>query len=215
VSAKKTAQSSSQPALSPTIERNRQELLTGAQHVLATIGPSATIEQISEMVDVSPTTIYKYFENKDELFIAALGDLWHSWVSWSFAQTTTKDHLEAVVDTARSIFRVKQTHPHFAQVLHNTIKVIPDFFLKSDEGTAKKVFGELVTAGKIDGEDFDQRYELWASMYSGLLVAVHVNEIFSPTEADVALGIGLSVWGISGAKAKKLITRPLNLTTVK
>ena len=92
---------------------------------------------------------------------------------------------------------------------------MPDFFLKSDEGTAKRVFGELVTAGKLDGEDFDQRYELWTSMYSGLLVAVHVNEIFSPTEADVALGIGLSVWGISGAKAKKLITRPLNLTPVK
>jgi len=215
VSAKKTAQPPSQPALSPTNERNRQELITGAQQVLAKIGPSATIEQISEMVEVSPTTIYKYFESKDQLFIAALGDLWHSWVSWSFAQTTAKDDLMAVIDTARSFFRVKQTHPHFAQVLHNTMKVFPDFFLKSDEGTAKRVFSELAAAGKVDGEDLDQRFELWANMYSGLLVAVHVSEVFSPTEADVALGIALSVWGISGAKAKKLISRPLNLTPVK
>ena len=195
--------------------RNRARLVKDAQEVLAEIGPSATIEQIAAHAEVSPTTIYKYFESKDQLFIAALGDLWHSWVSWSFAQTTAKDDLMAVIDTARSFFRVKQTHPHFAQVLHNTMKVFPDFFLKSDEGTAKRVFSELAAAGKVDGVDFDQRYELWATMYSGLLVAVHVSEVFSPTEADVALGIALSVWGISGAKAKKLISRPLNLSPVK
>jgi hypothetical protein len=35
------------------------------------------------------------------------------------------------------------------------------------------------------------------------------NAEISPEEADVALGIGLSVWGISEAKAKKIISRPL------
>ena len=37
----------------------------------------------------------------------------------------------------------------------------------------------------------------------------------SPSEADVAFGIGLSVWGISEAKAKKLISRPLGFASVE
>ena len=51
--------------------RNRAALLKAGQEVLAEIGPSATIEQLAGHAQVSPTTIYKYFTNKDELFIQA------------------------------------------------------------------------------------------------------------------------------------------------
>jgi len=56
--------------------RNRARLIKDAQEVLAEIGPSATIEQIAAHAEVSPTTVYKYFENKDQLFIEALGVAW-------------------------------------------------------------------------------------------------------------------------------------------
>jgi hypothetical protein len=48
----------------------------------------------------------------------------------------------------------------------------------------------------------------------GLVSSVHVTETLTPAEADVALGIGMSVWGISEAKAKKLISRPLKLSSI-
>ena len=41
--------------------RNRAALIKVAQEVLAEIGPSATIEQLAMHAQVSPTTIYKYF----------------------------------------------------------------------------------------------------------------------------------------------------------
>jgi hypothetical protein len=47
------------------------------------------------------------------------------------------------------------------------------------------------------------------------LKSVFVTEELSPEEANVAYGIGLSVWGIGEAKAKKLISRPLGLAAVK
>ena len=50
---------------------------------------------------------------------------------------------------------------------------------------------------------------------SGLLNSVFVTEDLSPSEAEVAFGIGLSVWGISDAKAKKLISRPLEFGPVE
>jgi len=191
--------------------RNRAALIKAGQEVLAEIGPSATIEQLAAHAQVSPTTIYKYFENKDLLFIEALGEMWHGWVPWAFAQTSTTDDFEAAITVVRRIFRVKETHPLFAQVLHNTIKEIPDFFIHADEETAKKVLARLASRGEITNEDFEYRFRLWSSMFIGLMTAVHVTEELSPDQADDALGIALSVWGITPARAKKIISRPVVL----
>ena len=48
--------------------RNRAALIKAGQEVLAEIGPQATIEQLADHAQVSPTTIYKYFENKENFF---------------------------------------------------------------------------------------------------------------------------------------------------
>jgi AcrR family transcriptional regulator len=194
--------------------RNRARLIKDAQEVLAEIGPSATIEQIAAHAEVSPTTVYKYFENKDQLFIEALGEMWHGWISWAFAQTSTTDELEAIIDAHRRLFRVKETHPDFARVLRNTVKEMPDFFRQADEQTAKRVLGELASTGQLLAENFEFRYQLWESSGLGLLSSVHVTETLTPAEADVALGIGMSVWGISEVKAKKLVSRPLGLSSI-
>jgi len=195
--------------------RNKARLITDAQEVLAEIGPSATIEQIAAHAEVSPTTIYKYFENKDELFIQALGELWHPWVKWSFVQSTTTDYFQAAIEGVRRLFRVKETHPFFAQVIHNTFKEMPEFFIKADEATAKRVFSELASAGQISNEDFELKFGLWTSMFFGLVTEVHVTETLTPAQADAGLAIALSVWGISEAKAKKLTTGPLGLSVVQ
>jgi len=195
--------------------RNKARLITDAQEVLAEIGPSATIEQIAAHAEVSPTTIYKYFENKDELFIQALGELWHPWVTWSFARSTTTDYFQAAIEGVRRLFRVKETHPFFAQVIHNTFKEMPEFFIKADEATAKRVFSELASAGQISNEDFELKFGLWTSMFFGLVTEVHVTETLTPAQADAGLAIALSVWGLSEAKAKKLTTGPLGLSVVQ
>jgi AcrR family transcriptional regulator len=194
--------------------RNKARLIKDAQDVLAEIGPSATIEQIAAHAEVSPTTIYKYFENKDELFIQALGEMWHEWISWAFAQTSTTDDLEAVVEVQRRLFRVKETHPDLAMVLHNTLQEMPDFFIKADEQIAKRVLSELASSGQLNNENFEYRYQLWESTSIGLLSSVHVTETLSAAEADVAMAIGMSLWGITEAKAKKLISRPLKLASI-
>lgn len=194
--------------------RNRARLIKDAQEVLAEIGPSATMEQIAAHAEVSPTTIYKYFESKDKLFIEGLGEMWHGWMSWAFAQTSTTGELEAVIDVNRRLFRAKETHPDFARVLRNTVMEMPEFFRQADEQTAKRVLSELASAGQLVAENFEYRYQLWESLSLGILNSVYVTESLSPAEADIALGIGLSVWGITEAKAKKLVSRPLRLTSI-
>jgi AcrR family transcriptional regulator len=195
--------------------RNRARLIKDAQEVLAEIGPSATIEQIAAHAEVSPTTVYKYFENKDQLFIEALGEAWVGFLVWSSQINTPGDRFEKTLDIGRRVFWARQTHPLFANMLHNCINEMSDFLLLSDKGEGKKAFRAIAASGEFKEEDFDERYVLWTSLYFGLLKSVFVTEELSPEEANVAFGIGLSVWGVSEARAKKIISRPLGLAAVK
>ena len=195
--------------------RNRARLIKDAQEVLAEIGPSATIEQIAAHAEVSPTTDYKYFENKDQLFIEALAEAWVGFLIWSSQINTPGDRFEKTLDIGRRVFWARQTHPLFAQMLHNSLNQMSEIILLSDKGEGKKAFRAIAASGELKEDDFDERYVLWTSLYVGLLKSVFVTEELSPEEANVAYGIGLSVWGVSEAKAKKIISRPLGLAAVK
>jgi AcrR family transcriptional regulator len=188
--------------------RNRAALIKHAQEVLAEVGPSATIEQLSAHAQVSPTTIYKYFNNKEVLFAEALNELWEEWLNWSGQTRSPGEPLENVIDAGRKLFRIKQHDPILAQVLHNVVKD-PQFAMNALQGEGSKAFSTLAKMGAIKSEDLEERLILWKNIFTGICVSLYGTEEISPEEADVALGIGLSVWGISEAKAKKIISRPL------
>jgi AcrR family transcriptional regulator len=189
--------------------RNRARLIKDAQEVLAEIGPTATIEQIAAHAEVSPTTVYKYFENKDQLFIEALGEAWVGFLIWSNQFKAPGDTFERTLDSGRKLFWAGQTHPQFASMLQNCLNGMAEFLIHSDNGEGKKAFYEFAKAGALELEDFDKRFLMWTDVYNGILKSVFVTEELSPSEANVAFGIGLSIWGVSEAKAKKLISRPL------
>jgi AcrR family transcriptional regulator len=195
--------------------RNRARLIKDAQIVLAEIGPSATIEQIAAHAEVSPTTIYKYFENKDQLFLEALGEAWIGFLIWANQLKAPGDRLERTLDSGRKLFWAKKTHPLLANMAHNCLTEMPDLPFLADRGEGKKVFKEIAESGELKAEDFEKRWMLWKSIYTGILISVFVTEELSPAEAEGAFGIGLSVWGISEAKAKKLISRPLEFAPVE
>ena len=195
--------------------RNRARLIKDAQEVLAEIGPSATIEQIASHAEVSPTTVYKYFENKDQLFIEALAEAWVGFLIWSSQIKTPGDRFERTLDIGRRVFWAKQTHPLFAQMLHNCLNDMSEIVILSDKGEGKKAFRAFAASGELKEDNFDERFILWNNLYNGLLKSVFVTEELSPEEANVAFGIGLSVWGVSEAKAKKIVSRPLGLAAVK
>jgi len=194
--------------------RNRARLIKDAQIVLAEIGPSATIEQIAAHAEVSPTTIYKYFENKDQLFMEALGEAWVGFLIWASEPKAPGDRLERTLDSGRKLLWAKKTHPLLANMLHNCLNQMPDFIALSDRGEGKKAFREIAASGELKSDDFEKRYVLWVNIYTGILKSVFVTEELTPTEAEVAFGIGLSVWGISEAKAKKVMSRKLVFTPV-
>ena len=194
--------------------RNRAKLLVSAQQVLAEIGPSATIEQISEIAEVSPTTVYKYFENKEILFSEAMAQAWREWVIWSYNGVPPGQSLEAFVNSSRKLFWIKQTHPQFAKILQNSLGN-PSSIIAATRESGIHSFRMLAEAGEISNKDLEKRHLLASWGLAGIMTAVHVTEEFSPTEAEAALAILMSTWGVSEAKIKKLMGQPLVFAPVK
>ena len=188
--------------------RNRAALIKVAQEVLAEVGPSATIEQLAAHAQISPTTIYKYFKNKEALFAEALNQIWIEWVAWSYNGVPEGESIEAVIDVARKLFWIKQTHPLFAKILHNTLKN-PDFVIQAVRSSGEGVFKHLANIGELTSDNFEIRVNLYANALAGILIAVHVNEEMSPSEADQALAIAFRLFDVSEAKAKKIVARKL------
>ena len=194
--------------------RNRANLLVSAQRVLAEIGPSATIEQISEIAGVSPTTVYKYFENKETLFSEAMAQAWREWVIWSYNGVPPGQSLETFVNSSRKLFWIKQTHPQFAKILQNSLGN-PSSIIAATRESGIHSFRMLAEAGVISNKDIEKRHLLAAWGLAGIMNAVHVTEEFSPTEAEAALAILMSTWGVSEAKIRKLMAQPLVFAPVK
>ena len=188
--------------------RNRAALIEATQEVLAETGPSATIEHLASHAQVSPTTIYKYFANKEALFAEAFSQMWEEWIQWSSESKSSDNPLETVLDAGRKVFRIKQHDPILAAVLHNVLKD-PQFAIKAVQDEAERVLRTLAKMGALASEDFEERLILWKYIYAGICISLFVTESISPEQADVAFGIGLSIWGISEAKAKKIASRQL------
>lgn len=190
------------------VARNRAAIIKAAQEVLAEIGPKATVEQIADHAQISTTTLYKYFENKEVLFSEALNEIWQNWVIWAYNGNKPGESLETFIDTTRKLFWVKQTHPIFAKILHNVLDN-PTFMISSIRFGFEAHTESLVRAGQIKSEDYAERLHISIWTCIGLLTAVHVTGERTPTEAENALGIVLTLWGLSDAKAKKLISKKL------
>ena len=193
--------------------RNRAKLIKAAQEVLAEIGPSASIEQIAAHADFSPTTIYKYFDNKEALFTVALSQIWSEWVAWSYDGAEQGESLEVVIDNARKLFWIKETHPLFAQILQHVLPN-PAFLIRAVQGEGRAAFQKLADKGEINPEDFDLRILLWAHALSGIMSAVHLTGALSPAEAERAMMLGLKIFDVDqdhlqAIMSKKLVFPPV------
>ena len=194
--------------------RNRASLIEAAQKVLAEAGLSATIEQLATNAKVSPQTIYNYFESKEDLLAEALDDVWRDWVLWAHAGETPGVSFQNMLDVCRKLFRAKQSHPQFAKILKNTL-VDPAFVINAIKSIAMT---DLRTAAANEGvlkDQFEERAYLWSYSLAGILRGVYVTEELSPEKADASLELSLQTLDISKAKAKKLISRPLNYPEIK
>ena len=194
--------------LTPAAKRNRLALIKSAQEVLAEIGPDATVEQFVAYAQVSPTTIYNHFYNKEALFKEALAEAWREWIDWAHGGIPADESLEVAVDVCRRLFRIGKTHPEFARLISKAL-VNPGFIIEAVKEDAMPAAKQFARLGQINKAEFDKRIRLFSYCVTGILGGVHTTNELSPSDADASLGIALGILGVSQAKAKSIISRPL------
>jgi len=187
--------------------KNRAALIEAAQVVLAEIGPDATIEQFVAQAKVSPNTVYNYFEGKEQLFGQALQQIYFDWLDWAYDGKEQGESLETALTVCRKLFWVEKTHPLLAKILKNSADR-PLFLLNHLADNAADAFREVIKKGQLPEKDFSSRFLLWGSCVVALIREVMEGSL-SPSDAEKALAISLSIWAISPAKAMKLLSSPL------
>jgi len=194
--------------LTPAAKRNRLALIKAAQDVLAEIGPDATVEQFVAYAQVSPTTIYNHFYNKEALFKEALAQAWREWIDWAHGGVPADESLEVAVDVCRRLFRIGKTHPEFARLISKAL-VNPGFIIEAVKEDAMPAAKQFARLGQINRAEFDKRIRLFSFCVAGILSGVHTTTELSPSDADASLGIALGILGVSPAKAKSMVSRQL------
>jgi AcrR family transcriptional regulator len=191
------------------VARNRVALLRSTQRVLAEIGPEATIDQISEIAEVSVSTIYKHFETKEILFSTAIIEGMREWEFWADEMLGgLEDPLEDLVFPMRLLLRIKHTHPLYAQMVARNLNSIPLFLPALSSGLTQHI-KELAKSKVIEIDAIDVRIQSVSACLLGALSHQLLNPRAKDLEADVAIEIALGILGLTSAKAKKLAHAPL------
>ena len=193
------------------VARNRVSLIKAAQHVLAEIGPDASIEEFAEAAQISVSTIYKHFENKDALIDAAFVEAFSDWEAWANeVSSKIKDPLEELVVPMRLFLRVKRTHPLYAGMIARNFPNLGKYLGASTENLQMHV-KELHDAKIITCENIPIRVR----SISASLVAALGDQVFNlgakESDGDTAIEVILDLLSIPPAKAKKLAHSPLTI----
>ena len=186
------------------VARNHASLLRASQRVLAEIGPEASIDQFAEAAEVSVSTIYKHFENKDALIAASYIDAFHQWEVWADSLLEgISDPLTELVAPMRLFLRLKRTHPMYAAMAARNLADLPKYFHGTEEGLIEHI-GELMKAKTIEIESPAIRIRSISACILAGLADQLLNPAATESDADATIEVILSILGISGAKAKKL-----------
>jgi AcrR family transcriptional regulator len=191
------------------VARNRAALLRATQQLLAEVGPDASIDQFAEAAEISVSTIYKHFENKEALIAAAYIEAFHDWELWADEIVKgIEDPLEELVMPMRLFLRLKKTHPLYAAMSARNMADLPRYFHGTEEGLIEHI-GELMKKKIIDIESPAIRIRsISASLLAGLADQL-LNPAAKESDSDATVEVVLSILGISPAKAKKLAHGPL------
>jgi AcrR family transcriptional regulator len=191
------------------VARNHAALLRASQQLLAEVGPEASIDQFAEAAEVSVSTIYKHFENKEALIEAAYINAFHDWELWADELLRgVEDPLEELVMPMRLFLRVKKTHPLYAAMSARNLPDLPKYFHGTEEGLVEHI-GELMKAKIIEIESPAIRIRsISACLLAGLADQL-LNPAATEKDADATVEVILSILGISPAKAKKLAHGPM------
>lgn len=189
------------------MERSRAQIVTGAQVVLAEIGPSATIDQVAKASAMATSTIYLHFSDRDALFTEALVTAHQAWERWAAsAVSAIPKELDRFVTISRLFIRAGTTHPLYGKMVAHSIGVIGSQLPRFTQQVTAQIT-TLERQGIITAEQLPLRSETFATCLFGALISQLRSS--NAKRADNTIEIALGLLGIEPDEARTLAHAPL------
>lgn len=187
------------------VARKRAALLISGREILAEYGPAATIDEIANHAQVSPTTIYKYFDSREGFLNSAQSSLWHEWEEWAVnSSQEISEPLRRFINPLRLLIRVNETHPQLAQSLRHSTSS-PDFLIQQLSGNSDIAVKALAKAGVVSSDDVEGRYLLFAHAVVAIIRKSLTGSSKKIENLEDLLVLALGLLGVSEGRARKAL----------
>lgn len=191
-------------------ERSRAAFLRHGQDILATFGLNATTQQIQSVTGVSPSTLYRYFRNREAYLAESFESIWSPWIqNWLDLASELGDELIAMVYPIRMVLTVNQTNPKLAAIIGHKDFTAEEIYLEVRRDWVTH-FQSLVETGELPND----RAEARMLVFTGSMIFLVRNRVrgLNSEQANEGLELALSALGLSDAQIEKVMKVPLQLT---
>ena len=188
-------------------ERSRAAFLRDGQAILERFGLHATTQQIQSVTGVSPSTLYRYFENRETYLSESFESIWFPYIQ-NCLEISAKfdDELVSMVLPMRMVLNLKQTHPQLAAIIGHKDFILDWFFEKVGEDWLSH-YRSLVSSGMLPGDMTEARVIAFTG--AGAQLVKSAIQGMDPDQASAGLGFALSILGLSKAQIARIMKVPL------
>ena len=191
-------------------ERSKAAFLRNGQDILETFGLNATTQQIKSVTGVSPSTLYRYFRNREAFLAESFESIWSPFIQSSLDQASEfDDGLIAMVYPLRMVLTVNQTNPKLAAIIGHKDFTAEEIYLEIRRDWVTH-FQSLVETGELPND----RTEARMLVFTGSMIFLVRNAVrgLNSEQANEGLELALSALGLSDAQIEKVMKVPLQLT---
>lgn len=191
-------------------ERSKAAFLRNGQYILETFGLNATTQQIKSVTGVSPSTLYRYFRNREAFLAESFESIWSPFIQSSLDQASEfDDGLIAMVYPLRMVLTVNQTNPKLAAIIGHKDFTAEEIYLEVRRDWVTH-FQSLVETGELSND----RAEARMLVFTGSMIFLVRNAVrgLNSEQANEGLELALSALGLSDAQIEKVMNVPLQLT---
>ena len=190
-------------------QRTRAALIKAAQGFIAAGKLNAPVLEITQAADVGMGSFYNHFDSKEELFQAALNEIFHSFGALLDRLPPVQDPAETFARSFRLSARWLRRRPDEPPVLLN----VGFAQLMSDRSLAPRALRDITAAdrvGRFHVADPELAVTVAAGALLGLTQLLHDQpERDSAQAADQVAEDLLRMYGLSADEAREVCQRPL------
>ena len=191
------------------VARNRAAILRAAQSVIAHQGSGSSIDLFADEAGVSVSTLYKHFENKENLITEAIASAFHQWEEdIDLVLAGIDDPMQELVAPMKLFLRLRETHPLYANMMARNFSDLPKYFWKTEEGLTAHI-QELLERGLLQFDFPELRIRMMSACLTAAIGEHLTNPEATQADADAAIEVILGLLQIPQATAKKLARIPL------